>query len=299
MFNGVMTDLITPMSEGDLDLESLADIVNGQCEAGCHGLVAGSRTGEATSLTLPELVAVVQRCLDIAGKRIPVIAGVGTGDLPATFAQIEALRPLGPDALLLMLPAIQGATPTGLSDYVRLIHDETDGPLLIDHDPARTGHEIDIETILQILDLPHIIGLRDASTDLTRVTLIRARMNKGAALLTGCDTTAAAYLAHGGHGCISVTANCAPHLCARLQDAWRNEDIDAFETARDALAPLNAALTLESAPIAVKYALQRMGRCSDDVRLPLLPAMAQTREIVDKTLAMMGANAASSAELAA
>lgn len=299
MLNGSITDLVTPMTEGELDLEAFAELVEWQITAGCHGLVVGSRAGEAATLTLPELSALVQRCVAITEKRVPIIAAAGVGDLPDTLARINELQKLAIDGVLLLLPSIHGATATGIAEYVRLIHDDTGATLFLDHDPERTGCDLSVDAMIGLLDLPRVVGVREASPDITRATTLRARMNKPAAILSGLDTTAAAFLAQGGHGIMSVTANCAPALCIALQNAWRDEDIDAFEDARDQLATLNTALMAEAAPIGVKYALQRLGMCGDDVRLPLAPASAKTRENVDKALAQLAINTASSAGLAA
>lgn len=299
MFNGAITDLVTPFSEGEVDLEAFSDLVEWQISEGSHGLLVASRTGEAPTLTMNEVTSLVQRCLDITAGRIPVMAAVGGVTIDDATEQATALLNLGIDALYLMLPAGTNSTTDGLYQHIRLIHDNITGPVILEHAPQYHSTAFDVDDLLRLCDLPRLIGVADHTTDITRLTTLRTQIGKPFALLCGNDVLSAAALGCGAHGCISATANAAPALCAALQNGWRNEELDMFENARDQLAPLHTALAREPAAITAKYALQRLGVCSDDVRLPLTPASAETRALIDKTLAPVGAFAASSAGIAA
>ena len=295
MLNGLLTDLVTPIADGALDLDAFGELVAWQIEQGTHGLVVGGRCSEAHTLTLKQLADLVQRATETAAGRVPIIACAPGTTPEAIIESIDALSAYAPAAIMLYAPRDEGrVTPDGAYEFLRLVHDDTAARFIIDTPP-----DYDIKTVLQLADLPRTLGVVDHTMRPSCLATLRRTIAKPFTLLAADDALAPAWLALGGHGTISAVANVAPALMAALHDYWRNADPDGFEEARDRLDPLVTALARAPLPATVKYALKRLGRCEEDVRLPLTPPAADIRANIDKALADSGADEASSAGLAA
>ncbi|PZP56237.1 MAG: 4-hydroxy-tetrahydrodipicolinate synthase, partial [Micavibrio aeruginosavorus] len=192
------------------------------------------------------------------------------------------------DALLTVTPYYNKPTQDGIYAHFKAIHDSTDLPIILYNVPSRTVVEICVETVLRLAELPRIVGIKDATSDTGRTTLIRSQVKDNFSILSGEDALAGAFLAQGADGCISVTSNVAPRLCAELQNAWIANNRARFEEVQTKLAPLNKALFCESNPTPVKYAVSRLGLASDEVRLPLLAASASARKAVEDAMIKAG-----------
>jgi len=284
MFHGSITALITPFKGEGIDWPAFEKHIEWQIESGTHGLVPVGTTGESPTLSHEEHHQVVKRCIDSVAGRIPVIAGTGSNATKEAIAFTLQAQKDGADAALIVTPYYNKPTQEGLYAHFKTIHDSTDIPIIVYNIPGRSVVDLSHDTICALAELPRIAGIKDATANLERPALLRARLGDRFCQLSGEDGTTAAFLAQGGHGCISVTANVAPSLCAALQNAWRVGDLKTVEQIRDRLAPLHRALFTESSPAPVKYAASRLGFGSDFVRLPLVPASASARAAVDQAM---------------
>lgn len=288
MFHGSITALITPFQNGDIDWKAFEKHVEWQIESGIHGLVPVGTTGESPTLSHDEHHAVVKKCIEIVNKRVPVIAGSGSNSTREAIAFTLQAQKDGADAALIAAPYYNKPTQEGLYQHYKAIHDATDIAIVLYNVPGRTVIDISNDTICRLAELPRIIGVKDATADLERPSLLAARLGPDFCQLSGEDGTAAAFLAQGGHGCISVTANIAPALCAQLQNAWMGGDYKTVAQIRGLLAPLNKALFCETSPSPVKYAASCLGFGTDEVRLPLVPASQEARAKVDTAMETAG-----------
>lgn len=289
MFKGSITALITPFQNGEIDWKAFEKLVEWQIESGTHGLVPVGTTGESPTLSHDEHHAVVKRCIEIVKGRIPVIAGSGSNSTREATSLTQQAQKDGANAALVVTPYYNKPTQEGLYQHYKAIHDASDLPIIIYNIPGRSVIDMSIDTMARIAeDCPRIVGVKEASADLGRPLLIRNRLGDKFCQLSGNDDTATAYLAQGGHGCISVTSNVAPELCARQQNAWAKGDIKTMAEARDLLAPLHKALFCETSPAPIKYACSRLGIGSDEVRLPMVPASKEARAAVDSALEFAG-----------
>lgn len=233
-------------------------------------------------------MSIVKRCVDVVKKRIPVIAGCGSNSTKEAVDLTLFAKDAGADAALVVTPYYNKPTQDGLYAHFEAVHNAAALPIIIYNIPGRCVVDMSVETMAKLARLPHIVGVKDATGDLTRPLETRLAIGEDFCQLSGDDLTAAAHLAQGGVGCISVASNVAPEACARMQNAWAKGDRQTFETLRDALAPLARHLFCESSPAPVKYAASVLGICTDEVRLPILPATAAAREKVDAALAHAG-----------
>lgn len=288
MFHGSITALITPFRNGALDMDAFERLVEGQIEQGSHGLVPCGTTGESPTLTKKEHDLIVERTVALVKGRIPVIAGTGTNSTASTIESTLHAQNAGADAALIVTPYYNKPTQDGLYAHYKAVHDATDIPIIIYNIPPRCIIDMSVDTMSRLAELPRIVGVKDATADLARPTLLRNRVGQDFCQLSGEDGTALAFLAAGGHGCISVVSNIAPALCAQMQNAWRAGNVKEAETIRDRLAPLNKALFCETSPAPVKYAASQLGICTDEVRLPMLPATPAARAAVDKAMDFAG-----------
>lgn len=293
MLYGAITALITPFKAGEIDWSAFDALVEWQIEQGIHGLVPCGTTGESPTLTHEEHTQIVERCVDIVNKRVPVIAGTGSNNFTEALYLTKEAKNAGADVALVVMPYYNKPTQDGMYAHYKKLAEEGGMPIIIYNIPGRSVVDMNIDTMARLAELPNIIGVKDATNDLQRPTLLRQRVSDDFCLLSGEDGTAAAYLAQGGHGCISVTSNIAPKACADLQTAWRNRDMDTFARLRDLLTPLHKAMFVESSPQPVKYAGSLMGLCTDEVRLPLVPASKTARAEVDAAMAAVGLNGTS------
>ncbi len=288
MFHGSITALITPFRDRSVDFDALERLIEQQIEQGTHGIVACGTTGESPTLTKEEHNRIVERTIAVVKGRIPVIAGTGTNSTASTIESTLHARHAGADAALIVTPYYNKPTQEGLYAHYKAIHDATDIPILIYNIPPRCIVDMSIDTMSRLAELPRIVGVKDATADLARPTLLRNRTGPDFCQLSGEDGTALQFLAAGGHGCISVVSNIAPALCAQMQNAWASGDVKDAETIRDRLAPLIKSLFIETSPAPVKYAASKLGLCTDEMRLPMLPASPAAREAVDRGLDFAG-----------
>lgn len=288
MFKGSITALITPFTNGEIDWKAFDELVEWQIEQGTHGLVPCGTTGESPTLSYDEDMAVVERCVQIANKRVPVIAGTGSNATREAITLTQHAKAVGADGALIVAPYYNKPTQDGIYAHYKAIHDAVSIPIILYNIPGRCVIDISVETMARLAKLPNIVGVKDACGDLSRVLETRNAIGPDFCQLSGDDITAAAFLAQGGVGCISVASNVAPAQCAQLQNAWAAGDLKSFAKMRDLLLPLAKNLFCESNPAPVKYAASVLGLCSDEVRLPLVPASAKARALVDAAMAHAG-----------
>jgi len=273
-----LTALATPFRDTLVDWEAASNLAERQIDRGAAALIVCGSTGEAAALTLPEYSRLVHVVVEAASGRVPVIAGC-TASSTATAVELgREAASAGADALLCAAPPYVKPTQDGVVAHIREVAHATDIPIVLYDVPSRSGAAINDDTVARLHDAELIIGLKDATADLSRPTRLRARCGDAFMQWSGDDATAPAYRAMGGIGCISVTANVAPALCALMHRAWDNGDLGRFATLRDLLDPLHAVLFKESNPIPVKAALAGLGLCSDEMRLPLTRASLATQE---------------------
>lgn len=292
---GSITALATPFRGGAVDEKAYEAFVDWQIREGTAGLVVCGTTGESPTLTEAEQDRLIRMTADVAAGRVPVIAGTGSYDTQHVIHRTKAAAQQGAQVALIVSPYYNKPTQEGLYQHFKAIHDATTLPIILYNIPGRSIVDIQPPLMARLAQLPRIIGVKDATNDLARP--VRTRLDCGETFiqLSGEDGTASAYLAQGGHGCISVTSNVAPRLCAEMQAAWQKKDLARFAEIRDALMPLHQALFVETSPAPVKYALSVLGRMSEDVRLPLVTCQASTKALVQDTMQKLGLLAAQAA----
>jgi 4-hydroxy-tetrahydrodipicolinate synthase len=288
MFHGSIVALITPFRNGSVDERALQSLVEWHVEQGTHGLVPVGTTGESPTLTHAEHERVVELVIEAAGGRLPVIAGAGSNSTAEAISLARHARQAGADAILVVTPYYNKPTQDGLYAHFKAIHDAAELPLIIYNIPGRSVVDMSVETMAQLARLPNVVGVKDATCDLARPLLTTLACGEDFCQLSGEDITALSFLAHGGVGCISVTANAAPRQCAEMQDAWARGDAKGALAIHRRLTPLHRALFLETSPAPVKYAVARLGRCAPDVRLPLIAPKEATRAQVDDAMVAAG-----------
>ena len=281
MFKGSIPALVTPFRDGAVDEKAFQDLVEWQISEGSHGLVPVGTTGETPTLSHDEHKRVVSLCVEAAAGRVPVIAGAGSNSTDEAVDFARHAKSAGADGALVVVPYYNRPTQAGMYAHFKTVHDAADLPIVVYNVPARTASSIDVETLARLsADCPNIVAVKDATADLSRPSLQRAASGADFIQLSGEDATALGFNAHGGVGCISVTANCAPRLCATFQEAMLAGDFATALELQDRLMPLHKALFIESSPAPVKYALSALGRIADAVRLPLMPATETARAAV-------------------
>jgi 4-hydroxy-tetrahydrodipicolinate synthase len=281
---GSLTALVTPFLDTHVDWTALSRLSERQIDRGTAALIVCGSTGEAASLILSEYARAVHTVTDTAAGRVPVIAGCTAMATTAAVALGTEAASAGADALLCAVPPYVKPTQEGIIAHIRAIAHATDLPVVLYDVPSRSGVAITDDTVVRLHDAELIVGLKDATADVSRPTRLRARCGDAFMQWSGDDATMPGYRAMGGKGCISVTANVAPALCAMLHSAWDTGDLGKFTALSELLDPLHAVLFRESNPIPVKAALAGLGLCSDEVRLPLTRATLATQE---KLLAVM------------
>ena len=287
-FRGSITALITPFKNGELDERSFQQLVEWQIDQGTNGLVPVGTTGESPTLTHDEHKRVVELCIEAAGGRVPVIAGAGSNSTAEAVALTRHAKEAGADGVLVVTPYYNKPTQEGLYLHFKAINDAVDIPILIYNIPGRSVVDMTTETMARLFKLANIVGVKDATANPARVSQQRAALGHDFVQLSGEDATALAFMAHGGHGCISVTANVAPALCSEFQLACIGGDYKRALAIQDQLMPLHDALFVESNPGPVKYAAFKLGLCTEETRLPLAPISAASRKKVDEALAAVG-----------
>lgn len=283
-FQGIYVAIPTPYANKTLDESALRRHVGWLVDQGVHGIVPCGTTGESIALSTEEKGRVIQLCVQMCHKRALVIPGVG---MPTTDQTIEAAKQaeaLGADGLLVITPYFVKASQDGLIHHYQMLHKETKLPLILYNNPSRTGVEISLETVCQLSTLPRVVGLKDASLDLTRPLALRQALGNDFILLSGEDGTLTAFLAQGGDGIISVSAGIAPHLTVGLFEAWKKGDLKTCFAFRDALFSLNQVLFSTTSPGPVKMAAHLLGFGSPETRLPLSLVTPAQQKAIAKVL---------------
>lgn len=288
MFRGSFTALITPFDNGAFDEEAFCKLVEFQIKSGTHGLVPVGTTGESPTLSHDEHRRVVALCIEQAGGRVPVIAGAGSNSTAEAIELAHSAKSAGANGILVVTPYYNKPGQEGLYRHFKAINDAVDIPLIIYNIPGRSVIDMSVETMARLFALPNTVGVKDATAKMSRVSQQRQAMGADFCQLSGEDATALGFMAHGGHGCISVTANVAPALCAEFQNACLAGDFARALELQDRLMPLHEALFVESNPAPVKYAAERLGLCRADVRLPLSPISEASCGAVEDALRHAG-----------
>jgi len=284
MFKGSIPAVITPFVEDKVDYNSLAKVLTHLIDNGSHGLVPCGTTGESPTLSHDEHKKIIEETIRIADKRIPVIAGTGSNNTLEALEYTNHAENSGADAALIVTPYYNKPTQSGLYEHFKTIAEKTDIPIIIYNIPGRSIVDMSIETMIELSKIKNIIGVKDATNDLFRPLLTRKKMQNEFCFLSGEDGTALAYLAQGGKGCISVTANVAPKLCSEMHLAWQESDISKAQEINLKLSSLHNALFIESSPGPVKYAASLLGLCSGITRLPLTEIKDDTKKVVKNCL---------------
>src|SRR5215210_3956910 len=268
--SGSLTALVTPFRDNAFDEGAFRAHVHWQIENGTHGLVPVGTTGESPTLSRDEHKQVVEACVAEARGRVPVIAGAGSNSTDEAIDFSRHAERAGADAVLIVTPYYNKPTQEGLYQHFKAINDAIGIPIIIYNIPARSVIDMSVETMKRLFELKNIAGVKDATANVVRVSQQRASMGDEFVQLSGEDATALGFMAHGGHGCISVTSNVAPRLCAEFQDACLKSDFSTALLIQDTLMPLHSNLFIETNPAPAKYALSVLGKCSDTVRLPMV-----------------------------
>lgn len=289
MFKGSITALITPFTaDGAVDEKAFQDFVQWQIDQGTDGLVPVGTTGESPTLTHDEHKRVVELCIEVAKGKVPVIAGSGSNSTHETIDLTRSAEKAGADAALLVMPYYNKPSQEGMYQHFKAVHDATDIPLVIYNIPGRSVVDMSVETMARLAELPRIVGVKDATADLARPLKTRLAVKSDFCQLSGEDATITAFLAQGGVGCISVTSNVAPALCAQLHDAWQAGDYATVWELRDRLMPLHDAMFCETSPAPVKYAASLLGKCQNVLRLPMIPVSPAAQEKVKAAMVSAG-----------
>lgn len=296
MFKGSLTALITPFKNGALDEDALVRFVEWQIAEGSHGLVPTGTTGESPTLDYDEHKRVIEITIETARKRVPVIAGTGSNSTEEAIELSTHAEKAGADGLLVVTPYYNKPTQEGLYQHFKAINDAVSIPIIIYNIPPRSVVDMSVATMARLYELRNIAGVKDATANLARVSQQRAAMGADFVQLSGEDATALGFMAHGGHGCISVVSNIAPRLCAEFQNACLRGDFKAALMLQDRLMPLHDAMFVETNPGPVKYAASRLGLCSAEMRLPMVPLSAAAKSVVDDALVKSGVLSAAAAE---
>jgi 4-hydroxy-tetrahydrodipicolinate synthase len=296
MFKGSLTALITPFKNGKLDEDALARFVDWQITEGTHGLVPTGTTGESPTLDYDEHKRVVEITIEAARGRVPVMAGTGSNSTEEAIELSTFAEQAGASGLLIVTPYYNKPTQEGLYQHFKAVNDAVNIPIFIYNIPPRSIVDMSVATMARLYELKNIAGVKDATANLARVSQQRAAMGAEFLQFSGEDATALAFMAHGGHGCISVVSNIAPRLCAEFQNACMRGDFKTALALQDRLMPLHDAMFCETNPGPVKYAASRLGLCTEDMRLPMVPLTEGARTIVENAMAKAGLLTAVAAE---
>ena len=289
MLRGSITALITPMLNGNVDEKAFASFVDWQIAEGTHGLVPVGTTGESPTVSHEEHRRVVEIAIEVANKRVPVIAGAGSNSTAEAVSLAKFAEDAGADAVLSIVPYYNKPNQEGMFQHFSAVAKAVGIPVILYSVPGRTVVDLTIDTIARLHEAhSNIIGVKDATADLGRTSLQRDKLGHDFILLSGEDITALAFNAHGGQGCISVTSNIAPRLCSQMQELSLAGDFKGALAVQDKLVHLHKNLFLEPNPTAVKYAANRLNLCANELRLPLTPISKPTQDAVDFALAHAG-----------
>ena len=280
LFKGVLPALVTPFRDGAVDEQAFVRLVERQIAGGVHGLVPVGTTGETATLSHDEHRRVVELCVKTAAGRVPVVAGAGSNSTSEAIELARHAKTIGADAALVVTPYYNRPSQEGLYAHFAAINEAVQIPVLVYNVPGRTSVDISNETLARLAKLPNIVGIKDATGDMTRASIQRLTCGEDWVMLSGDDPTALGYMAHGGHGCISVTANVAPEQCATFfNDAMAGQWPGALYS-QDRLIRLHKALFTDASPSPTKFALAHLGLCQEDARLPIVAASEASRKEV-------------------
>jgi len=288
MLRGSLVALVTPFKNGQVDVDTLKKLVEWHIEQGTHGLVPVGTTGESPTLTHEEHEMVVTETVKAAAGRMPVVAGAGSNNTAESLRHMKHAKAVGADAALVVTPYYNKPTQEGLYAHFATLHDAVELPIVIYNIPPRSVVDMSPKTMGELAKLPRIIGVKDATGDLSRVSQQRITCGVDFLQISGEDATAHGFNAQGGVGCISVTANVAPALCSALQSACLTGDYAKALEIQDRLMPLHQAVFTEPGLVGVKFAMSELGLCNDEVRLPLTPLTEGTKDLLRAALRHAG-----------
>jgi 4-hydroxy-tetrahydrodipicolinate synthase len=288
MFSGAITALITPFKNGKVDAKSFQNFVQWQVEEGVHGLVCTGTTGESPTLSYQEHQEVIELCVEAAQRKVPVIAGTGSNSTDEAISMAIHAKKAGVDGLLLVTPYYNKPSQEGMFRHFKAIHDAVELPLVLYNIPGRSVVDLSDETIARLAKLERIVGIKDATGDLARVSSLRMHLSDPFTLLSGEDATALAFNAQGGEGVVSVTSNVAPRQVANIQNLWNQGNHKEALAAHEALMPLHQALFSEVSPQPVKYAASLLGKSESSLRLPLIEASDGVKAKVEQAMQTLG-----------
>lgn len=288
MLHGSIPALITPFKDGEIDEDCFAKLIERQIAGGSSALVPMGTTGESATVSHDEHRRVTELCIAVAAGRVPVIAGCGSNATAEAASLMRHAEQAGADAALVVVPYYNKPSQEGMAAHFEALTEASRLPILIYNIPGRSVVEMSVETMARLARRPGIIGVKDATGAIARVSAQRAACGTDFIQLSGNDELALAFNVTGGVGCISVTANVAPELCAKFQAACARGDWSEALTLNDRLFPLHIALFSDASPGPTKYALSRLGLCTQEMRLPLTPPSAHARAAVDAALAHAG-----------
>lgn len=280
LFRGVLPALVTPFRNGAVDEDAFVALVERQIAGGVHGLVPVGTTGETATLSHEEHRRVVELCVATARGRVPVVAGAGSNSTEEAIELVRHAKTVGAEAALVVTPYYNRPSQEGLYAHYKAINDAVQLPILVYNVPARTSVDISNATLARLARLPNIVGIKDATGDLPRASLQRLECGEDWVMLSGNDDGGLGYMAHGGHGCISVTCNVAPEACADFYNACMAGDYAAALAGQDRLIRLHKALFADASPSPTKFALSHLGLCAEDCRLPIVPCSDAARQEV-------------------
>jgi 4-hydroxy-tetrahydrodipicolinate synthase len=287
-FRGSFTALVTPFKGDAVDEGAFRDLVEWQIAEGTNGLVPVGTTGESPTLSHAEHKQVVEWCIDQAKGRVPVVAGAGSNSTREAIELAKHADEAGADAVLVVTPYYNKPTQEGLYQHFKAINDAIGIPIIMYNIPARSVIDMTVDTMKRLYELKNIAGVKDATANMVRISEQRAAMGEGFNQLSGEDGTALGFMAHGGHGCISVTSNVAPRLCAEFQGACLRGDYAAALELQDKLMPLHQKLFIETSPAPIKYALSVIGKISETLRLPMVPIGEKSKAAVRDAMVHAG-----------
>ena len=284
MFKGVFTALLTPFKNGALDEVSFRSFIDFQIESGIHGLVPVGTTGESPTVSHDEHKIAVEICIDQANKKVPIIAGTGSNNTAEAIELTNHAYDKGADAALVVTPYYNKPNQEGLYAHYKAIAENSDIPIVIYNIPGRSIVDMNLETMNKLFQIKNIIGVKDATSDISRVFKYKSIIGDGFNQLSGEDATTLAYMTYGGHGSISVTSNIAPKLCSDFMNLCLAGKFDEASKINDKLMKLHECLFLEPSPGPVKYAAEKLGLMSSELRLPLVEISKNTKDRVDEAM---------------
>ena len=288
LFHSSYTALLTPFKDDKVDFDSYRKLIDFQIENGTHGLVPVGTTGESPTLSHDEHKKLVEVCIEQSNGRVPVIAGAGSNSTSEAVDFVKHGCDAGADGLLVVTPYYNKPTQSGLIAHYKELIKNSSKPIIIYDIPGRSVIQMTDHTMAELAKSDIIVGVKDATADLARPTRLQNTISDDFIQLSGEDGTALAYLAAGGHGCISVTANIAPNLLSRMHNAWRQGDISAAQDINKKIMPLHDALFCETSPGPLKYAASLLGICSSEARLPIVEIEEKSKESVKNALIKTG-----------